>query len=85
MDQDNKQPATVDYYNRVEVVQHFRDLLNMADLLDRGLDAEVASFRGLLGEHGWDSKAIQVAYEDAAKFTVWESQIPRAIKDGNSE
>lgn len=84
MEQDKK-AATVDYFNRVEVVQHFRDLLNMSEFLERGLDAEVASFRGLLAQHGWNTRAIQEAYEDAAKHTVFESRIPKAIKDGNSE
>ena len=78
----DKLPATVDYYNRVEVVQHFRDLLNFSTLLEKGLDAEVDDFRALLKSHGWDEKNIREAYEEAAKYTIWENRIPPIIKNG---
>jgi len=82
MDQDKK-AATVDYHNRVEVVQHFRDLINLSPLLEKGLDREVNEFRVILAVNGWSARDIQKAYEDAARFTVYESQIPPVIRDGN--
>jgi len=84
MDQDNKQPATVDYYNRVEVVQHFRDMINMSRLLENGLEEEVSAFRKLLEKRGWQKEGVQSAYEDAAKYTIFEPLLPPVIKDGNS-
>ena len=80
---DDHGPATVDYMDRADVTQHFRDLLNFSTVLSRGLEVEEQEFRQLLKDHDWPTELIQEVYLEAAQHTIWERMIPPPIHDGN--
>lgn len=51
-------PAEVDLADEKEVIQHIRDLLNLSDLLENGLDAELLTFIRKLKEAGYTRAKI---------------------------
>jgi hypothetical protein len=50
--------CTFDLTDQKSVVQHVRDLLNLAPLLERGLDDELGDFIIRLKEVGWGDKQV---------------------------
>ena len=61
-----------------KIIQHFRDLYNVSDLID--FDSEIQKTVNLLKEAGWCKEKIQGFQSKASEFTKYESLIPRNIK-----
>jgi len=53
-----EQACTFDLTDQRAVIQHIRDLLNLAPLLERGIDKELQLFIKRLGEVGWGKENI---------------------------
>jgi len=62
-----------------KVIRHFRDLNNLADLLD--YDVEVSRFRKRLKEVGYSDDRISQFQQYGARGTRFEWLIPHAIPE----
>lgn len=54
----NRGPAEVDLIDEEEIIQHIRDLLNLADLLENGFDSELLIFIRQLRRAGYPDDRI---------------------------
>lgn len=75
-----EQACTVDLTNEKAVVQHIKDLLNLADLLERGFDEELGLLIEKLCAIGWDNTNINRMLTYAAVGTRYEKM---EDSDGN--
>ncbi len=72
-------PATVDYQDPKQIVDHLRALLDLHDLLERGYDAEVGPFLARLRVVGWGPKQINEFTLQASYNTRYEALIDPPI------
>ena len=72
MDCDFPKPAQVNLQNKREIILHIRALLDLHDLLEKGLDAELLSFRKLLEKEGWGKDRIDEMLHLASMRTRYE-------------
>lgn len=87
------QACSFDLTDEKSVIQHFRDLYNLADLLLRGLDEEMRRFRDQLGRIGWGYENIQKMIMYGGYGTRFEymtdcqgnSLLPRPIPEQGSQ
>jgi len=64
--------CTFDLTDEKAVVQHIRDLLNLAELLEKGFDEELRLFIKSLSRVGWGSKRINELISYAGSGTRYE-------------
>jgi len=69
----------VDLLDEYQVIRYFRDLLNLSDLLDKGLDYEMLKFIKQLKAVGYDDKHVSEFITLAGYGTRYEQLIPRLI------
>jgi len=74
----------VDLMVEWKVVQYIRDLLNLADLLEKGFDAELLKFTEQLKVAGWGKKQIQDFVTRACYGTRFEQSLPHPIPNAGS-
>lgn len=74
-------PCQVDLNVEWKIVRHIRDLLNLADLLENGFDAELLEFTEQLKDAGWARKQIQGFVTRACCGTRYEQALPHPIPD----
>ena len=69
-------PCRLDLLNPREIIQHFRDLYNLHNLLKNGLDYEENKFVALLKSMGWGNEKISEFKLIAAQTTRYEQFLP---------
>lgn len=82
--------AEVDLLNQYEVTRHIRDLINLSELLENGLDDELSSFMRKLGAAGYSDAMRQRLLNFATTNTRYDHMtdifgrklVPRVIPDG---
>lgn len=62
-----------DYTNEKQVMEHFRDLILLCNLID--YDVRMLEFIQKLKEHGWGSPQIDKFIKLAGSGTFWEQRI----------
>lgn len=72
-------PAQVDLLNERAIVQHIRDMLNLHDLIEGGIDERLTQFRKRLEDVGWGRDMIHQLEERASHNTRYEHLIPPPI------
>jgi len=85
--------CTFDLTDKRSVVQHIRDLLNLAELLERGFEEELQLFIKKLKEVGWGSEMINSMITLAGYGTKYEFMtdnygkplVPRAIPEAGDQ
>lgn len=76
---DDRGPAQVDLCDEQEIVQHIRDLLNLSEFLEKGLDTELHDFIKKLKAIEWSDDKISEFITQAASWTRYEQLIPHSI------
>ena len=85
MEKDDRGPCQVDYDCPGEIIQHFRDLINIGPMLNMDVDEVMSHFRIRLKKQGWSDKHICNFQRYATSTTVWEDRIPpKPLDRGNS-
>ena len=72
-------PAQVDLLNERAIVQHIRDMLNLHDLIDGGIEEKLEEFRKRLLSVGWSRDRVHVLEMRASHNTRYERLIPPPI------
>ncbi|MEK0367599.1 MAG: hypothetical protein QQN45_06675 [Nitrosopumilus sp.] len=76
-----KQPCSIDLCDIKEVIQHFRDFLNVGPLLDMDYELEMLKFKRQLFAVGYNHERIQQMLQLACFGTIYEAEIPPPIKN----
>lgn len=71
----------VNYFETSEVIQHFRDLINVGHLLVWDVEEERAEFVKKLKEVGWDDNHVVNFQNWALNTSIWEEVIPKNIRE----
>jgi hypothetical protein len=72
-------PAQVDLLNEREVVQYLRDLLNLHDLIEGGIEERMKKLKSQLQRLGWSKDRIHNMEMRASHNTRYERLIPPPI------
>jgi len=72
-------PAQVDLLNEREVVTYMRDLLNLHDLIEGGIEERMEKLKKQLQDLGWGKDKIHDMEERASHNTRYERLIPPPI------
>ena len=72
-------PAQVDLLNEREVVTYMRDLLNLHDLIEGGIEEKTEKLKRDLFDLGWSKDKIHDMEERASYNTRYEMLIPPPI------
>ncbi len=86
MKKDNSQekdrgPCQIDLFDDRQVVQRFRDLLNVGSMLAIDVDEEIYKFRQELKAFGYGHDAIQALQELACISSRYESELEHPIRN----
>ena len=74
-------PCVLDIKNRWEVIQRFRDLVNMGPMLQIDMVQEQHKLRVLLHKGGWEPREIVIMEQIAYSYTIYERQIPSKVHE----
>lgn len=74
-------PCQIDLFDEKQVVQRFKDLLNVGPMLDINVDAEIHKFRQKLIVFGYGYEAIQALQTQACIATRYEMELEPPIRN----
>lgn len=74
-------PCQIDLLDEKQVIRHFRDLLNLSDLLEKGLNCEMLKFIKQLKAVGYGKEQISQFITLSGYGTRYEQLIPRPIPE----
>lgn len=72
-------PAQVDLLSDREIVRYMRDLLNLHDLIEGGMESRMEKLKRRLLEVGWGKDMIHNMVMRASHNTRYEKLIPPTI------
>lgn len=72
-------PAQVDFLDEREIVMYMRDLLNLHDLIDGGIEERMEKLKRKLLDMGWGKDKIHDMVMRASHSTRYERLIPPPI------
>lgn len=78
-------PAQVDYQDPKQIIEHLRALLDLHDLLEKGYDYELQSFRVHLREVGWGLNQISEFILQSSFHTRYEALVDPPIPSRGSQ
>lgn len=76
---DFPEPAQVDFLNERKIIRHMRDLLNLHDLIEGGIEERMEKLRRKLLDIGWSRDKIHDMEMWASHNTRYEKLIPPPI------
>lgn len=74
-------PCEINLYEPKEIIQHFRDLINIGSMLDVDYEEEMCRFRRKLKKFGYDNESVTHFVEYACFGNRWEQEIEPPIKN----
>ena len=74
-------PCQIDLFDEKQVVQRFKDLLNIGPMLDINVDEEVYKFRQILVAFGYGHDAIQALQKQACIASRYEVDLEPPIRN----
>lgn len=69
--------CTLDYIDSRQVVDRFRDIIDMGPMLEMDVNAELVSLRARLRKEGWDDDHICSFQAQAVSTSMWQERVPR--------
>lgn len=71
-------------FSQRDIIQHFRDVVNLGELLWEDINKERFDFRKKLMDIGWAEEEIAEMEERAYRYTRFESELPHIQPDRGS-
>lgn len=78
------EPCQVNLLEEKEIIQYFRDFLNVGYMLVCDVEEVIATFRKKLIERGWSKDNITKFQRSACYGTILEGIIPHTIQNRGS-